>query len=105
MDALSLPITVDKSELPKHILLTFNVSPFPLQFTSREEKSLMKSRILVQSKNTSRRLGSPEEAVGTSPSGAGVQQPGWLSSAHKQEHADRRSVESTLKVSHGRQNR
>lgn len=65
----------------------------------------MKSRILVQSKNTSRRLGSPEEAVGTSQSVAGVQQSGWVSSAGKQEHSDRRSVESTHRVSYGSQNR
>lgn len=36
MDARSLRITVDKSELPKHILLTFNVLPFPLPFLNLE---------------------------------------------------------------------
>jgi hypothetical protein len=65
----------------------------------------MKSRILVQSKNTSRRIGSPEEVLGTSSSVAGAQQSGWVGLAGKQEHADRRPAESTHRAAYGAQNR
>lgn len=48
----------------------------------------MKSRTLVQSKNTSRRLGSPREVPGTPPSAGDVQLAGWVSSAGKEDRLD-----------------